>query len=181
MRHIIRPRAVIATALIVAPLIVAAACGEAGKGGATADPKKAATVACRRPDTTALYVAYREYIKAAVPTPQRFLTAAGTDSAAPEDGFRAMQDKGPSYFYGGDSVAKQKIREKLASVGPYASLLIVQRGMTTSAGGDSVTVKLGGHYIGGEHEGKVATSRKVVIICADSSWKMASVAEEPTP
>lgn len=181
MRHIIRPRDLISTAAVVAPLLIAAACGDSGKAGATADPKKAATVACRRLDTTALYLAYREYIKATVPTPQRFLSAAGTDSAAPEDGFRAMQDKGPSYFYGGDSAAKLKIRETLASVGPYASLLIVQRGMTTSAGGDSVTVKLGGHYIGGEHEGKPATSRNVVVVCADSSWKMASVAEEKTP
>ena len=157
-------------------LLVLAACGGAPADKAAA--KNASASACTRPDTTAMYLAYREYIKATVPTPQRFLSAAGTDSAAPEDGFRAMQDKGPSYFYGGDSVAQRKIRETLESVGPYASLLIVQRAVTTSAAGDTVSVRLGGHYIGGQHEGETATSRLVVVACRDSSWRLAGITDE---
>lgn len=155
--------------------------GDTGKSKATAVADGAAkkTATCNRGDTTAVYVAYREYIKTTAPTPQRFLTAAGTDSAAPEDGFRAMQDKGPSYFYGGDSVAQRKIREKLASVGPYASLLIVHRGTTIVTTGDTVTVRLGGHYIGGSLEGKTATSKGIVVVCATDTWKVASAADAP--
>lgn len=167
---------------------VAAACGVAvlaACGGGTKESSKADDVArvasCRRGDTTATYVAYREFIKATTPTAQRFLTAAGTDSAAPDDGFRAMQDKGPSYFYGGDSAAKQQIREKLASVGPYASLLIVQRAADTSARGDTVRVTLGGHFIGGELEGKVAATKRMSVACADSGWKLVNAADLPTP
>jgi hypothetical protein len=155
-----------------------AACG--GGTAKVADKAKgAAASACTRPDSTAAYVAFREYIKGTLPTPQRFLTAAGTDSAAPDDGFRAMQDKGPSYFYSGDTVAQRKIREKLAEVGPYASLLIVLRGTTTSPGGDTVTMRLGGHYVGGEHDGKVATNRAVTVVCRDSLWRLGTMTEEP--
>lgn len=156
------------------------ACGgesQNAKRGKIADgPAK--TASCNRGDTTATYLAFREYIKTTVPTPQRFLTAAGTDSAAPDDGFRAMQDKGPSYFYGGDSVAKRKIREKLASVGPYASLLIVHRGTVTSATGDTLTVRVGGHYIGGTLDGQGAVSKTIVVVCVDA-WKVASTTDKP--
>jgi len=138
----------------------------------------AMTARCNRGDTTATYLAFREFIKSTVPTPQRFLSAAGTDSAAPDDGFRAMQDKGPTYFYGGDSVAKRKIREKLASVGPYASLLIVHRGTTTAATGDTVAVRLGGHFIGGKLDGKSAVSTTIVMVCADDTWKVATTTDE---
>ena len=159
-------------------LAMLAACG-GEKAPAKVDPAAMAK-SCKRGDTTAMYVAYQEYIKVTTPAGLRFLTAAGTDSAAPEDGFRAMQDKGPSYFYGGDSVAKRKIREKLETVGPFASLLIVHRGSESNARGDTVTVHLGGHYIGGELEGKVATSKAIVVACADSAWKVASTKDEPT-
>jgi len=171
------------SAVAVGFVAVMTACGgESGKASRETTAALAARIAqCRRGDTTATYVAYREFIKATTPTPQRFLTAAGTDSAAPEDGFRAMQDKGPSYFYGGDSVAQRQIREKLASVGPYASLLIVQRASQTSAGGDTVTVTLGGHFIGGELEGKSATSKVIVVACGDSAWTMTSISDAPTP
>ena len=139
------------------------------------------TASCDRGNPTAAYLAFREYIKTATPTPQRFLTAVGTDSAAPDDGFRAMQDKGPSYFYAGDSVAKKKLREKLAAVGPFASLLIVHRGTKTAATGDTVSVRLGGHYIGGMLDGKTAVSKAIVMVCVVDAWKVASTTDEPTP
>lgn len=90
-----------------------------------------------------------------------------------------MQDKGPAYFYSGDTVAQRKIREKLASVGPYASLLIVLRRTATSPNGDTVTMHLGGHYVGGEHDGKVATNRAVTVVCRDSLWRLGTMTEEP--
>jgi hypothetical protein len=154
--------------------------GEAGKTSAGQSANGAASAsACPRPDTTAAYVAFKEYIKVTVPTPQRFLSAAGSDSAAPEDGFRAMQDKGPSFFYGSDAKSQKQIREKLARDGPYASLLIVHRGTTRNAAGDTVTVRLGGHYIGGEHEGQQSANRAVTVVCRESTWKLSKVTEEP--
>jgi hypothetical protein len=163
-------------------LVAVLACGgDAEKKTATTTPATNIGATCNRGDTTATYVAFREYIKVTVPTPQRFLTAAGTDSAAPDDGFRAMQDKGPSYFYGGDSVAMRKIREKLASVGPYASLLIVHRGTQRSTQGDTVTVQLGGHFIGGALEGKRADDKTMVVVCVDERWRVAGAPPTPAP
>lgn len=167
-------------------LTVLAACRGDGaqSGNAKPSPKARAAAAakvasCRRGDTTAFYVAYREFIKVTTPTAQRFLTAAGTDSAAPEDGFRAMQDKGPSYYYGGDSIAQRKVREKLASVGPYASLLIAHRGAVPSAGGDTVVVSLRGHFIGGELNGTAAAGKTMTVACGEAGWKVAKVAASP--
>ena len=151
-------------------------------GGEAAKPKMdpvAMAASCKRGDTTALYLAYLEYINTTKPAGLRFLTAAGTDSAAPDDAFRAMQDKGPSFFYGGDAAAKQKIREKLENDGPFASLLIVHRGATPSAGGDTVSVRLGGSYVSGELDGKPATNRTIVVVCADSAWKVSTNNAEP--
>lgn len=168
------PTHIFGVATTIVTLGALAACG--GKPAADgASDKTAETVsACAEISPNAPYVGFLSYIKEASPTPQRFLSAAGTDSAAPEDGFRAMQDKGPSYFYGGDDAAKEKLKEKLASVGPYASLLIVYRGETKSATGDTITYALGGHYVGGEHDGKKAISRNVIVACADSAWKTVS-------
>lgn len=164
-------------------IAVLAACGGDGtqSGNTKPSPKARAAAAakvasCRRGDTTALYVAYREFIKVTTPTAQRFLTAAGTDSAAPEDGFRAMQDKGPSYYYGGDSIAQRKVREKLASVGPYASLLIAHLGAVPTAGGDTVVVTVRGHFIGGELDGTSAAGKTITVVCGDAGWKTAAVA-----
>lgn len=158
-------------------LVALSACG--GEAATAKVDPVAMARSCKRGDTTGLYLAYAEYIKNTKPMGLRFLTAAGTDSAAPEDAFRAMQDKGPSYFYGGDSAARRKIRETLENVGPFASLLIVHRGATPNARGDTLTVHLGGHYIGGELDGKVATSSTIVVVCADSAWKVASTRDEP--
>lgn len=179
------PRAIpIRTARLIT--LASAMVALAGCGGDTSTPagsskSDAAASACPRRDTTAAYVAIKEYIKGTVPTPQRFLTAAGTDSAAPADGFRAMQDKGPSFYYGSDVASQKKIRDKLANDGPYASLLIVVRGTTRSTHGDTVTMRLGGHYIGGEHEGKMSTARAVSVVCRDSTWKLSKVTEEAAP
>ena len=172
--------------LVALPISVALfgvlACGgeRASADDASPSPKARAAAAakvasCRRGDTTAVYAAYREFIKITTPTAQRCLTAAGTDSAAPDDAFRAMQDKGPSYYYSGDSVAQRKVREKLASVGPYASLLIAHRGAVSSAGGDTVVVSLRGHFIGGELDGTKAADKAITVACGDAGWKVADV------
>lgn len=178
------PRLLSAVVLAVASIVALAACGgDSSKGATTASAKAAggAGSACNRGDTTAAYVAFKEFIKVTVPTPQRFLTAAGTDSAAPDAGFRAMQDKGPSFFYSSDPAAQKKLLTKLANDGPYASLLIVHRGTTTSGNGDTVAFKLGGHFVGGEHDGQAAASHVVTVVCRDSTWKLGTMADEPKP
>ncbi len=148
------------------------ACGGGDKAAVGKDD--AVLSSCAEADTTAVMVAVREYITTASPTPQRYLSAAGTDSAVPEDGFKVLQDKGPTYFYGGDSTAQRKIREKLASVGPYASLLVLFKGKTETADGNDVTITLGGQYIGGEHEGKRAAAKTYGVRCDSTRWKVAT-------
>ena len=135
--------------------------------------------ACARPDSTPLGLAVRDYIAKSLPTPLRFLNAVGTDSALPEDGFKVLQDKGPSYFYGSDTVAQRKLRDKLAVDGPWPSLLVVYRGQSASDGGNAMDIRLGGHYVGGEHHGKVHVSKRYAMRCDSTGWRIATTTEEP--
>ncbi len=160
-------------------LALLAGCGAGGSDAAADKEAAAQIVGCTSIDTTAVGVAVREYITTAMPTPQRYLSAAGTDSAVPEDGFKVLQDKGPTYFYGGDSVAQRKIREKLESVGPYASLLVLFKGKTETDGGNTVAVQLAGQYIGGEHEGKRGALKTITVRCDSTRWKVATTTVEP--
>lgn len=171
---------------LIGLMLVAACGGEKGAaGGAAGDSngkEQAAGAdgasACSQADTTPIGLAVRDYITKAQPTPQRFLSAVGTDSAVPEDGFKVLQDKGPTYFYSSDSVAQRKIREKLASAGPYASLLVVYRGETATDGGRAIDIRLGGHYVGGAQEGQRGKSTRYAIRCDSTGWAIASSAEE---
>lgn len=124
-------------------------------------------------------LAVREFIAKAEPTPQRFLNAFGTDSALPEDGFKVLQDKGPTYFYSSDSAAQRKIRDKLAVAGPYASLLVVYHGQTASEGGRAVEVRLAGQYVGATNDGAKLPTKRFAVRCDSTGWKIASSAEEP--
>ena len=173
--------AVIRPALLfaVSASTLAVGCGSAGENGAKKLAKSESGSTCVSTDTTPVTLAVRDYISTASPTPQRYLSAAGTDSALPEDGFKVLQEKGPTYFYGGDSISHRKIREKLASVGPYASLLVLFRGRSEADGGNSVTVKLAGQYIGGEHEGKRAPLKSYAVKCDSTRWKIATSNVEP--
>ncbi|MES2524975.1 MAG: hypothetical protein V4617_19920 [Gemmatimonadota bacterium] len=150
-----------------------------GKERAEADATGDGLAACAKSDTTPVSLAVRDYVTRAMPSAQRFLSAVGTDSALPDDGFRVLQDKGPTYFYSSDTTAQRKIREKLAEVGPFGSLLVVYRGQTAAADGRSVDVRLGGHYVGGQHDGKQLATKRFSIRCDSTGWSIASSAEEP--
>ena len=128
-----------------------------------------------------MILAVRDFIAKATPSPQRFLSAFGTDSAVPEDGFKVLQDKGPTYFYSSDSVAQRKIREKLAVAGPYASLLVVYRGRSETEGGRAVDVRLAGQYVGSKEDGVKLRTTRYAVRCDSTGWKIASSAEEPAP
>lgn len=150
------------------------ACGGGAKDEAPAsgDKQVAAGPTCTSRDTTPVSLAVLDYIKSATPTPQRFLSAYGTDSAVPDDGFKVLQDKGPTYFYNSDPKAQQQLKDKLASVGPYATLLVVYRGKEDADNGNTVTVALRGHYVGGEHDGKDAAEKKIQVRCDSTGWRL---------
>lgn len=175
-----------ATVTLIAFAVAAAACGDKA-GGASEGKEQAvgaadATLAgCSSIDTTPVSLAVRDFIAKAVPAPQRFLSAFGSDSAVPEDGFRVLQDKGPTYFYGSDSVAQRKIREKLAMAGPYASLLVIYRGQSATEGGRAVDVRLAGQYVGEKDDGKKLVTKRYAVRCDSTGWKIASSIEEPAP
>jgi hypothetical protein len=162
---------------------LAAACGgdraaDAGTGGKEQAARAGAgtTAACSKADTTAVALAVLDFIAKATPSAQRYLNAVGTDSALPDDGLKALQDKGPTYFYSSDSSAQRKLREKLAVDGPWATLLVVYRGQTATDSG--VDIRLGGHYVGGAHDGLTARTKRYGVRCDSTGWKIASSAEE---
>lgn len=176
----------LATVTFIAVATMTAACGgsgdAAGKSGGKEQAAGAGTpavAACASVDTTPVSLAVREFIAKAEPTPQRFLSAFGTDSALPEDGFKVLQDKGPTYFYSSDSTAQRKIREKLAVAGPYASLLVVYRGQTATEEGRAVDVRLAGQFVGAENDGKKLPTKRFAVRCDSTGWKIASTVEEP--
>jgi hypothetical protein len=159
--------------------VTLAACGNGGEGGGARARKgradaaaDAALVGCAAADTTALRLAVLEYITTASPRPQRFLSAFGTDSALPDDGFRALQDKGPTYFYNDDPKNQAQVKAKLASAGPYVSMLVVYKGQVDADEGNRVTVTLGGHYVGGEDDGKPAAVRQITVRCDSTRWRL---------
>lgn len=180
-----RPQTVARTlSLPAAALVLLVGCGEApAKDGAASNNQTMAAgdapLTCANRDTTALRVAVLDYITTADPRPQRFLSAFGTDSALPEDGFKALQDKGPTYYYNDNPKNQQQVRTKLEQAGPYTTMLVVFKGKSEADNGNTVTVKLGGHYVGGEHEGKVAPVRDITVRCDTSGWKLPASAAKP--
>jgi hypothetical protein len=179
------PRPLLATPLtLAAPFaLLLAACGE-GAGtkdaSASSNTQAAAVSPCANADTTALRRAVLDYITTADPRPQRFLSAFGTDSALPEDGFKALQDKGPTYFYNDNPKNQAQVRQKLSDAGPYTSMLVVFKGRTDADNGNTVTFSLGGHYIGGEHEGKVSPVRQIRVTCdTTGAWRLPDTPKAP--
>ena len=93
--------------------------------------------------------------------------------------FKVLQDKGPTYFYTSDPKGQAQVREKLELSGPYASLLVVYRGSAEADNGNTVTVTLGGHYVGGEHDGRVAEDRAIAVRCDTTGWRLVSPTVPP--
>lgn len=152
------------------------ACGGAPKDQASDAGNKQAEAgpACVSVDSTPVALAVLDYIKAASPLPQRYLSAYGTDSAVPEDGFKVLQAKGPTYFWNGDPKAQAQVKAKLADVGPYTTMLVIYRGKTDADNGKTVTVNLRGHYVGGDHDGKTSPDRAIEVRCDSTNWRLTS-------
>ena len=111
------------------------------------------------------------------PTPQRFLFAAGTDSALPDPGVVALQEKGPTYLYPANPAQQAVVRARLAKVGPWASLLVSYRGLQRSDSTHAV-VRLGGHFVGGASDGVEAPDRSVSFTCESGAGRLSRTAEE---
>jgi hypothetical protein len=58
-------------------------------------------------------------------------------------------------------------------------MLVVYKGKKESDNGNTVTVTLGGHYIGGEHEGKAAPVREITVRCDSTGWRLPSSVTKP--
>lgn len=125
---------------------------------------------CVAADSTPMTLAVLDYITTADPRPQRFLSPTGTDSAVTEDGFRVLQDKGPTFFYTGSEEALKKLRDKLEYDGPYASMLVVLRDHEKGADGTTETVTLAGHYVANQWHGTVSPPRTYSFRCDSSRW-----------
>jgi hypothetical protein len=157
---------------LVALVALAAACGgeSGGNGGAVS--------AVCAPDTgSRVAMAVTDFLKTAQPTPQRYLTAAGTDSALPELGLKVLQEKGPTYFYPADSAQQGQVRTQLASIGDYNTILVVFRGMAEPAQ-DSAVIRLGGHYVGGKADGQHYGPRSYSFACDSAGWRIAGSGAE---
>lgn len=158
------------TYLILPASMIFLACG--GGEGTPSDESsnmQAAQEDCAAADTTPVMLATLDYINSADPRPQRFLSAAGTDSAMPDDGFKILQDKGPSFFYAGSEAALKKLRDKLDFDGPFPSMLVVLKDQQTADDG-TVQITLAGHYIAGTLHGTASPPRTYTYRCADGKW-----------
>jgi hypothetical protein len=161
-------------ALLPALVLLLGACG--GEGGRST--RAAANSACRPAGVALAQTAVIEYLKLQQdPYPQRFLTAAGTDSALPEPGLRALQDKGPTYFYPADTAQQRKVRAKLDSVGSYNTILVAYHGLEAT---DTVaTVRLSGTFVGGKHDGRTSPPRAMRFACDSTGWHYSKAEDAP--
>lgn len=158
--------------------LIAAACASE-QGAESAEPARAS--ACEQAPGNGVYAeAFTQYMVGLTPTPRRFLSAAGTDSALPEAVFEGVQAKGPTYFYPGDEAARRVVREKLSSVGDWPTLLVLWRGNEVLS--DSmVAIRLAGHYVGGSDDGTAAPTKTMHFACDTIPWQFVRTADVTTP
>lgn len=156
------PRFPAVPAVVVAAALMLAACsGGEGK-------KASSEVACRQSKDSATWRAVVAYTKSADPYPQRFLTAASGDSALPEVGLAALQDRGPTWLFPADSTGRSKVRDRLSD-GAANTLLVYWHGMRPE-GDTAMAITLGGRYIGGKYEGTIAREKVYRFTCPDDRW-----------
>jgi hypothetical protein len=140
------------------------------------DTAEAAT-RCAPGTDPALTLAVADYIRRADPKPQRFLVAVGTDSALPEAGQRALQDRGPMFLFPGSAALQAQARAMLHDKGDYTTMLVVLREATRAD--SAATIRLDGHYVGGEEDGRNAGPRRYQLVCTTAGgWKLAQAAPE---
>jgi hypothetical protein len=169
-------------------LLALGACGGGGDARAgdsssawLANAKKSAArdgtpVVCGPGTAQAVTLAVTEFVKTAQPKPQRFLYSVGTDSALPDPGIRALQDHGPTYLFPGAPELQATVRAQLHDKGDYTTMLVVLREATRQD--STVAVRVHGHYIGGEEDGRSTGPRRLVAACSAGKWRIAGAAAE---
>ena len=139
-------------------------------------PRPVNVAACA-PEDSATWLAVLAYIKASSPYPQRFLSPSGTDSSLPDIGVMALQEKGPTYFFPPDTNQRLKVRKKMDDVGPFTTLLVAWHGSRRESD-TSLTVRLGGTYIGGPHNAEPGIPRTFRFGCDQGKWRLRATTEE---
>ena len=158
------PRFPAVSAMLVAAALILTACsGGEGK-------KTSSGVACREPTDSATWKAIIAYTKSANPYPQRFLSAATSDSALPDVGIAALQDRGPTWLFPPDSAGRTKVRDRLND-GIANTLLVYWHGVRQEAD-TAIAIRLNGRYIGGAREGTLSPSAVYRFTCPDDRWVM---------
>jgi hypothetical protein len=159
---------------LLAAALAAAAC--------TQEPRNNARFLgdCAAPTLALVPAAVDVYVKSVYPTPRRFLLPVGTDSALPGGAESRLQRHGPTYLFPADTALRRRVLARLDSVaedyGDMPTLLVTFRGIDR-AGDDRAVVRLGGHFIGGASDGKVA-HRTVQFVCDTARWNVVRAEEE---
>jgi hypothetical protein len=163
------PRFPAVPAAVLAAALTLAACS----GG---DSRKTASgVSCRQSNDSATWRAVVAYAKSSDPYAQRFLSASAGDSALPEVGLEALQDRGPTWLFPADSAGRSKVRDRLND-GIATTMLVYWHG-TQQEGDTAMTIRLSGRYIGGKYEGTVARSKVYRFKCPDDRWVLTDSTE----
>lgn len=169
-RSVQYPRFPAVPAVVVAALLMTVIACSGGDG------KKAATsgVTCRQSKDSATWRAVVSYARNSDPFAQRFLSASAGDSALPEIGVAALQDRGPTWLFPKDSAGRSKVRDRLDD-GIANTMLVYWLG-SQQEGDTAMSIRLGGRYIGGKLEGTVARPKVYRFKCPDNRWVLSDSA-----
>jgi hypothetical protein len=166
------------TCSAIALALLSAGCATERQGDAAA--AESAGYCEQTPGSDVYAEAFDQYMVGLSPTPRRFLSAAGTDSALPEAVFQGVQAKGPSYFYPGDELGRSQVLAKLRSVGDWPTLLVVYRGNQPQSD-STISVRLAGHYVGGADDGTPAPAKDLIFACDTVPWQFVRSVDVATP
>jgi hypothetical protein len=135
---------------------------------------------CADPTAALVPAAMDTYLASVLPKPQRFLIAAGTDSALPAAAESRLQRVGPTFIFPADTILQRRVLRRLDSIAePYGdlpTLLVTYRGVQRSNPHRAI-VRFGGHFLGGANDGKVA-HRTVQFVCETARWNVQGTQEE---
>ncbi len=160
------PRFPAVSAVVVAALLTIVAACSGGDGKA----RTSSGAVCRQSKDSATWRAVVSYAKTSDPYAQRFLAAASGDSALPDVGVLALQDRGPTWLFPADSVNRTKVRDRLDD-GIANTMLVYWHGMQPE-GDTAMVMRLSGRYIGGKLEGTLSRARLYRFKCPEAKWVM---------
>ncbi|MGH7663769.1 MAG: hypothetical protein ACRENI_05680 [Gemmatimonadaceae bacterium] len=131
---------------------------------------RSAVVACAEPGDSAIAAAVHVFVDSVVPRPTRFLASVGDGTTLPAAGQAVLRSRGPTYLYPEDSTQRQAVRDRLAEVGDFATLLVRYRGVERVDDDDAV-VRLDGAFVGGNMDGIEVPPREVELVCNVGVWR----------